>query len=47
LRFWSFQRALDEQEPHPRLWAALLAASLGVGLLLKDLIAAVVSDRLE
>ncbi len=42
IAFWSFQRALDEQEPYPRLWAALLAASLGVGLLLKGLIAAVV-----
>jgi 4-amino-4-deoxy-L-arabinose transferase-like glycosyltransferase len=40
--FWSFQRALDEQEPRPRLWAALLAASLGVGLMLKGLIAVVV-----
>jgi 4-amino-4-deoxy-L-arabinose transferase-like glycosyltransferase len=39
--FWSFQRALDEQEARPRLWAALLAASLGVGLLLKGLIAVV------
>jgi len=39
--FWSFQRALDEQEPHPRLWAAVLAVSLGVGLLLKGLIAVV------
>jgi len=37
IAFWSFQRALDEQEAHPRLWAALLAASLGVGLLLKGL----------
>jgi len=40
--FWSFQRALDEQEPRARLWAALLAASLGVGLMLKGLIAVVV-----
>ncbi|HEV3317863.1 MAG TPA: glycosyltransferase family 39 protein [Candidatus Angelobacter sp.] len=42
--FWSFQRALeeDEDEPHPRRWAALLAASLGVGILLKGLIAVVV-----
>jgi len=41
LAFWGFQRALDEQEPRPRLWAAVLAASLGVGLLLKGLIAVV------
>lgn len=42
LAFWSFQRALDEEEPHPRRWAALLAASLGVGLLLKGLISVVI-----
>src|SRR5947209_4894362 len=42
LGFWSFQRVLEEDEPHPRRWAALLAASLGVGLLLKGLIAIVV-----
>ncbi len=41
LGFWSFQRALEEDEPRPRLWAALLAASLGVGILLKGLIAVV------
>jgi 4-amino-4-deoxy-L-arabinose transferase-like glycosyltransferase len=41
LAFWSFQRALDEEEPRPRLWAALFAASLGIGLLLKGLIAVV------
>jgi 4-amino-4-deoxy-L-arabinose transferase-like glycosyltransferase len=41
MSFWSFQRALDEQETRPRLWAALLAASLGVGLMLKGLIAIV------
>jgi 4-amino-4-deoxy-L-arabinose transferase-like glycosyltransferase len=40
--FWSFQRVLEEDEPHPRRWAALLAASLGIGLLLKGLIAIVV-----
>ena len=39
---WSLLRALEEDEPHPRLWAALLAASLGTGLLLKGLIAVVV-----
>ncbi len=37
---WSLLRALDEAERHPRLWALLLAASIGVGLLLKGLIAA-------
>lgn len=38
---WSFLRVLEEDEAHPRLWAFLLAASLGVGLLLKGLIALV------
>jgi 4-amino-4-deoxy-L-arabinose transferase-like glycosyltransferase len=38
---WSFQRALEPEEPQPRLWALALAASLGVGLLLKGLIAVV------
>ena len=30
LALWAMLRALDEEEPHPRLWAFLLAASLGV-----------------
>jgi 4-amino-4-deoxy-L-arabinose transferase-like glycosyltransferase len=38
LALWAFLRALDEQEPHPRRWALVLAACLGVGLLLKSLI---------
>ncbi len=41
LSMWGFLRALDEEEPRPRLWAAVMAASIGVGLLLKGLIAAV------
>jgi 4-amino-4-deoxy-L-arabinose transferase-like glycosyltransferase len=41
LAMWAFLRALDEEEPHPRLWALIFAASLGVGLLLKSLIAIV------
>ena len=41
LAMWSFLRALEEDEPHPRLWAFLLAASMGVGLLLKSLIGVV------
>ena len=41
LAMWAFLRLLDEQEPNPRAWAAILAASLGVGLLLKSLIAIV------
>jgi len=39
LALWAFLRALDEEEAHARLWAFLLAASLGVGLLLKSLVA--------
>jgi 4-amino-4-deoxy-L-arabinose transferase-like glycosyltransferase len=38
LAMWAFLRALDEDEPHPRLWAVLLAVNLGLGLLLKSLI---------
>lgn len=41
LALWSYLRAMEEEEPHPRIWSFLLAASLGVGLLLKSLIAIV------
>jgi hypothetical protein len=41
LAMWSLLRALDEEEKRSQLWALLLAASLGVGLLLKSLIALV------
>jgi 4-amino-4-deoxy-L-arabinose transferase-like glycosyltransferase len=41
LAMWAFLRALDEDEPHPRFWAAVLAVNLGLGLLLKSLIAVV------
>jgi 4-amino-4-deoxy-L-arabinose transferase-like glycosyltransferase len=41
LAMWAFLRALDEAEPHPRIWAFVLAASLGTGLLLKSLVALV------
>ena len=40
LAMWAFLRALDPAEPRPRLWAFLMAASLGVGLLLKSLVGA-------
>jgi 4-amino-4-deoxy-L-arabinose transferase-like glycosyltransferase len=41
LSLWAFLRLLEDDEPHPRAWAAVFAASLGVGLLLKSLIAIV------
>jgi len=41
LSMWSFLRALDKEESRPRLWAFLMAASIGVGLLLKSLIGVV------
>jgi 4-amino-4-deoxy-L-arabinose transferase-like glycosyltransferase len=39
LSMWAFLRVLDDEEPHPRLWAFLMAASLGTGLLLKSAVA--------
>ena len=39
LTMWAMLRALEEEEPHPRFWSFLLAASLGIGLLLKSLVA--------
>lgn len=41
LSMWAFLRALEDEEPHPRLWAYVMAASMAVGLLLKSLIAVV------
>ena len=41
LALWAFLRVIEEDEPHPRIWAAVFAASLGAGLLLKSLIAIV------
>ncbi|HWS18778.1 MAG TPA: glycosyltransferase family 39 protein, partial [Candidatus Elarobacter sp.] len=41
LAMWAFLRALDPQETNPRLWAVILAVSLGLGLLLKSLVAIV------
>ncbi len=40
LALWALLRALDEEERRPRLWAVVLAASLGVGLLVKSVIGA-------
>ncbi len=39
LAMWSLLRALEEEEQRPFIWSGLLAASIGVGLLLKGLIA--------
>jgi hypothetical protein len=41
LAMWALLRVTDDDEPHPRAWAFLLAASIGTGLLLKSLIAVV------
>jgi 4-amino-4-deoxy-L-arabinose transferase-like glycosyltransferase len=41
LAMWAFLRSIDPEEPRPRLWAFVLAASLGVSLLLKSLIGVV------
>ncbi|HZD48680.1 MAG TPA: glycosyltransferase family 39 protein, partial [Silvibacterium sp.] len=41
LAMWALLRILDPDEPHPRAWAAALAASMGAGLLLKSLIGVV------
>ena len=38
LALWAFLRALDQNEKHPRRWAAILAASLGIAMLLKSLV---------
>ncbi len=41
LAMWAFLRLQDDEEKHPRAWAATLAACLGAGLLLKSLIGVV------
>ena len=41
LSLWAFLRAIDENEPRPRWWAFVMAASLGVSLLFKSLIGVV------
>ncbi len=41
LALWAFLRVMDEGETRPRMWAAVMAASMGVGLLLKSLIGVV------
>jgi 4-amino-4-deoxy-L-arabinose transferase-like glycosyltransferase len=39
LALWSILRVLEEDQPRPGCWSTVFAASLGVGLLLKGLIA--------
>jgi 4-amino-4-deoxy-L-arabinose transferase-like glycosyltransferase len=41
LSMWGFLRLLEDDEPHPRLWAALIGVCFGAGLLLESLIAVV------
>ena len=41
LAMWSFLRSIDPKERRPGWWAAIMGASIGTGLLLKGLIAAV------
>ena len=41
LSMWAFLRVLDEEEAHPRFWAAVLATCFGVGLLIKSLVAVI------
>jgi 4-amino-4-deoxy-L-arabinose transferase-like glycosyltransferase len=44
LCFWSFQRTMndDGRELHPQRWAAVMAAAMAVGVMLKGLIALVI-----
>jgi 4-amino-4-deoxy-L-arabinose transferase-like glycosyltransferase len=42
LAYWAFQRATDPEETQSLVWASVLAASLGLGVMLKGLIAIVV-----
>ena len=39
LALWSFARALEESEARPHVWALLMWAALGTGLLIKGLVA--------
>ncbi|HKV60719.1 MAG TPA: glycosyltransferase family 39 protein [Candidatus Acidoferrum sp.] len=41
MAMWAFLRALDEEEPRPKFWACAMAASMGVGVLVKSLIGVV------
>jgi 4-amino-4-deoxy-L-arabinose transferase-like glycosyltransferase len=41
LALWAFLRALEDEETHPRVWAAVAAASVGAAVLLKGMIGVV------
>ena len=41
LAMWGFLRVLEPDEKHPRAWAAVMAASIGTGLLLKSTVAVI------
>jgi len=41
LSIWGFLRAIDDEEPHPRLWAWVFAAGCAAGVLLKGMIGVV------
>jgi hypothetical protein len=41
LSMWAFLRAISADEPHPKRWAYIFAATLGTGLLLKSMIGVV------
>ena len=41
LALWAFLRTLDSEETRPALWSSVMAAAIGLGLILKGLIAAV------
>jgi 4-amino-4-deoxy-L-arabinose transferase-like glycosyltransferase len=41
LSMWAFLRAIDADEPRPRWWALVMAASLGTSLLFKSLVGVV------
>lgn len=40
LALWAFLRVLEPEETRPGLWSSVMAAAIGIGLLLKGLIAA-------
>ncbi|HEY4877943.1 MAG TPA: glycosyltransferase family 39 protein [Candidatus Acidoferrales bacterium] len=41
LAMWAFLRVLEPEEKRPRAWAAVMAASIGTGLILKSMVAVI------